>query len=116
MAPSGDHSMATTASSTRRGVHELTPDLLFRFFSTERDWRVPSHRASSGHGTRHRAQGQGEGQGEGEDGPASTMPVTAAPAAAPPFMIEFSQACVSVPLPGGAAAAAWLNRVASVGP
>src|SRR6266536_2995273 len=67
MAPSGDHSMATTASSTRRGVHELTPDLLLRFFSTERDWRVPRYRASSGDGGRRRGQGQGEGQGEGED-------------------------------------------------
>ncbi len=49
-------------------------------------------------------------------GPASTAPVIAAPAAAPPFMIEFSQACVSVPLPLGAAAAAPPNKVASVGP
>ena len=49
-------------------------------------------------------------------GPASSAPVIAAPAAAPPFMIEFSQACVSVPLPLGAAAAAPLNSVASVGP
>jgi superfamily I DNA/RNA helicase len=39
--------MATTASSTRRDVHEFTPDLLFGFFSTERDGRVPCHRASS---------------------------------------------------------------------
>src|SRR5689334_7479320 len=62
--------MVITASSTRRGVHELTADLLVWFFSTERDWRVPSHRANPGHGTRRRAQGQGEGQGEGEDGPA----------------------------------------------
>ena len=48
--------------------------------------------------------------------PLSTAAVTAAPAAAPPFMIELSQACVSVPLPPGAAAAAPPNRVASTGP
>ena len=45
MAPSGDHSLAAAASSTRRGVHELTPDLLFGFLFTERDGRVPRYRA-----------------------------------------------------------------------
>src|SRR5689334_14185217 len=38
--------MSTAASSTRRGVHELTPDLLRRFISTERARRVPRYRAS----------------------------------------------------------------------
>ena len=43
-------------------------------------------------------------------------PARAAPAAPPPFMIELSQAWVSVPPPRGAALAAAPNKVASVGP
>jgi hypothetical protein len=43
-------------------------------------------------------------------------PARAAPAAAPPFMIELIQAWVSVPPSRGAALAAAPNYVASVGP
>ena len=43
-------------------------------------------------------------------------PASAAPPAAPPFMIELIQACVSVPLPGGAALAAAPNKVARAEP
>jgi hypothetical protein len=43
-------------------------------------------------------------------------PASAAPPAAPPFMIELTQDCVSVPVPGGAARAAAPNSEARVGP
>ena len=46
----------------------------------------------------------------------AAKPATVAPAAAPPFMIELIQAWVWMPPPRGAALAASLKRVASVGP
>ena len=49
-------------------------------------------------------------------GRAEARPAIAAPAAAPPFMIELSHDWVSVPLPRGAAPAAAPNSVAKVGP
>src|SRR5450755_1004448 len=49
-------------------------------------------------------------------GQLAVSPARTAPAAAPPFIAELSQACVSVPAERGAALAAMLNRVARVGP
>src|SRR5207248_2212344 len=123
MAPSGHHWLAAAASSTCRGVHELTPDLLLKvLFYRTGPARAPVScegppmaALTAAPSARAKASARAR-MGRPGPAPPSTAPVAAAPAAAPPFMIELSQACVSVPLPLGAAAAAPPNRVASVGP
>src|SRR5580658_1115221 len=114
MAPPGTHSIPAAASSTRCGVQELTRDHLSLGAGppTYRSAVVPSLFCRNGTWCALTAAvtaapaAAAAASPRARTGRPEANPARAAPPAAPPFMIELTQDWVSVPLLGGAAAAA----------